>query len=154
MDLRSKCGLLELHPSASAAGKQRAAARTGAAGASARTGRPEAEISPHPASHLSSGQLGWAGGDPGGPSWSQGHLVRWRASPTGASASSFASSPYSGWRLQEPPSTKRAPRPNQWLNPIPMHPTDWAASKSAPCQPGLNSRTMASKSVQVTWPGR
>jgi hypothetical protein len=34
------------------------------------------------------------GGGPGGPAWSQGHLVRWRASPTGASASSFASSPY------------------------------------------------------------
>jgi hypothetical protein len=36
------------------------------------------------------------GGGPGGPTWLQGHLVRWRwrASPTGASASSFASSPY------------------------------------------------------------
>ena len=52
------------------------------------------ELSPHPAPHGPSGQLGWAGGGPGGPTWSQGHLVRWRASPTGASASSFASSPY------------------------------------------------------------
>jgi hypothetical protein len=42
----------------------------------------------------SSGDLRPAGGGPGGPTWSQGHLVRWRASPTGASASSFASSPY------------------------------------------------------------
>jgi hypothetical protein len=53
-----------------------------------------AEISPHPAPRGSSGQLGWAGGGPGGPTWSHGHLVRWRASPTGASASSFASPPY------------------------------------------------------------
>jgi hypothetical protein len=81
-----------------------------------RTGRPGGEISPHPAPgpgpsgqipkavgskkplpapHGPSGQLGWAGGGlAGGPTWSQGHLVRWRASPTGgASASSFASSP-------------------------------------------------------------
>jgi hypothetical protein len=57
-------------------------------------GGNRAEVSPHPAPHGSSGQLGWAGGGPGGPTWSQGHLVRWRASPTSASASSFASSPY------------------------------------------------------------
>jgi hypothetical protein len=43
-------------------------------GAAARTGRPGGEISPHPAPHGSSGQLGWAGGGPGGPTWSQGHL--------------------------------------------------------------------------------
>jgi hypothetical protein len=48
--------------------------------------------------------------------------------------------------------SKRAPGPNQWLNPIPMHPTDWAGLKSAPYQPVLNSRTVASKSVQVTEP--
>ena len=52
------------------------------------------ELSPHPAPHGPSGHLRPAGGGPGGPTWSQGHLVRWRASPTGASASSFASSPY------------------------------------------------------------
>jgi hypothetical protein len=34
-----------------------------------------------------------------------------------------------------------------------MHPTDWAGSKSAPYQPVLNSRTMASISVQVTCRG-
>jgi hypothetical protein len=46
-------------------------------------------LPPRPAPHEPSGQLGWDGGDPGGPSLSQGHLVLWRASPTGASASSF-----------------------------------------------------------------
>jgi hypothetical protein len=76
------------------------------------------KLSTHPAPWVQwAAGVGWAGGGPGGPSWSQGHLVRWarwavghavavaggsgggggggawRASPTGASASSFAPSP-------------------------------------------------------------
>jgi hypothetical protein len=81
--------------------RQRAAGGEAAGRAASRTwdhlrdqAANRAEISPHPAPPGSSGQLGWTGGGPGGPTWSQGHLVRWRASPTGASASSFASSPH------------------------------------------------------------
>ena len=58
------------------------------------SGRPEGGYFGPRSPPGSSGDLRPAGGGPGGPTWSQGHLVRWRASPTGASASSFASSPY------------------------------------------------------------
>jgi len=63
-------------------------------GAARRSGRPEGGYFGHRSPPGSRVDLRPAGGGPGGPTWPQGHLVRWRASPTGASASSFASSPY------------------------------------------------------------
>jgi hypothetical protein len=62
--------------------------------AARRSGRPEGGYFGHCEPPGSRVDLRPVGGGPGGPTWSQGHLVRWWATPTGASTSSFASSPY------------------------------------------------------------
>jgi hypothetical protein len=42
----------------------------------------------------SSGELGWAGCGPGGPTWPRGRLVRWTVTPTGTGAGSSVPPPY------------------------------------------------------------
>jgi hypothetical protein len=62
--------------------------------AARRSGRPEGGYFGHCEPPGSRGGLRPAGGGPGGPMWSQGHLVWWRASPTGTGAGSSVSSAY------------------------------------------------------------
>ena len=66
-----------------------------------RSARPQTRNIGHRSPPGSNGDLRPAGGGPGGPMWSQGHLVWWRASPTGTGAGSSVCSTYTctGWLL-------------------------------------------------------